>query len=71
VLWDEGSRRVVGERAADRRRAPDDPSLRATTWGWTFGTPTAVQAPDGSLLVTFFGAGFDGVRATRCVRVEL
>ena len=30
-------------------------------WGWTFGTPTAVQAPDGSVLVTFFASGFDGV----------
>jgi hypothetical protein len=40
-------------------------------WGWTFGTPTAVQAPDGSLLVTFFAAGFDGISAIRFVRVEL
>jgi len=38
---------------------------------WTFGTPTAVQAPDGSVLVTFFAAGFDGVAADRCVRLEL
>ena len=71
VLWDEASRRVLGERAADQQRAPEDPSLWGTMWGWTFGTPTAVQAPDGSVLVTFFASGFDGVTAIRCVRVEL
>ena len=40
-------------------------------WGWTFGTPTAVQAPDGSVLVTFFASGFDGVTAIHCVRIDL
>lgn len=71
VLWDETTRRVTGERAADLHRAPADPSLWGTMWGWTFGTPTAVQAPDGSVLVTFFASGFDGVTAIRCVRLEL
>jgi hypothetical protein len=71
VLWDEASRRVAGERAADQERAPEDPSLWGTMWGWTFGTPTAVQAPDGSVLVTFFASGFDGVSAIRSVRLEL
>ena len=60
----------VPPRAAEQVRAPDDPSLWGTMWGWTFGTPTAVQAADGTLLVTFFAAGLDGVSAIRCVRVE-
>jgi hypothetical protein len=71
VLWDEATRRVPGQRAADVARAPDDPALWGTMWGWTFGSPTAVQAPDGSVFVTFFAAGFDGVSAVRCVRIEL
>jgi len=70
VVWDEASRRVSGERAVDARRAPDDPSLWGTMWGWTFGTPTAVQVPDGSVLVTFFASGFDGVPAIHCVRID-
>jgi len=71
VLWDDASRRVLGERAAGQHRSPDDPALWGSMWGWTFGNPTAVQAPDGSVLVTFFGSGFDGVTAIRCVRLEL
>jgi hypothetical protein len=71
VLWDEATRRVTGEVLPDVDRAPSDPSLWGTMWGWTFGTPTAAQAPDGSVLVTFFGTGFDGVAAIRCVRIEL
>jgi hypothetical protein len=71
VLWDEASRQILGERAADQPRAAADPSLWGTMWGWTFGTPTAVQAPDGSVLVTFFASGFDGVTAIRWVRLEL
>ncbi len=71
VIWDETSRRVLGTSAADQPRGADDPSLWGTMWGWTFGTPTAVQAPDGSVLVTFFAAGFDGVTAIRCVTLDL
>ena len=71
VLWDEATRRVSGEHAASQARAAHGSSLWGTMWGWTFGTPTAVQAPDGSVLVTFFGAGIDGMAAVRCVRLEL
>jgi hypothetical protein len=71
VIWDEWSRRVLGEHVGDRARAADDPSLWGTMWGWTFGTPTAVQAPDGSVIVTFFASGFDGVTDIRCVRLEV
>ena len=71
VLWDEASRRVSGEVVPDRDRAADDPSLWGTMWGWTFGSPTAVQAPDGSVLVTFFAQAFDGVMDVRCVRLEV
>jgi hypothetical protein len=71
VLWDEASRRVTGAVTPDRARTADDPALWGSMWGWTFGSPTAVQAPDGSVLITFFAAGFDGVFEVRCVRVEV
>jgi hypothetical protein len=71
VLWDETTRRVTGDVLPDVQRAPDDPALWGTMWGWTFGSPVAVQAPDGSVLVSFFAAGFDGVSAVRCGRFEL
>jgi hypothetical protein len=71
VLWDESTRRVIGARAHDESRPAGDPSLWGSMWGWTFGTPTGVEAPDGSVVVTFFAAGFDGVSAVRCVRLEL
>jgi len=71
VLWDEATRRVPGEVAADVERAADDPALWGTMWGWTFGSPVAAQAPDGTVLVTFFATTDDGVMEIRCVRLEV
>ena len=70
VLYDEGSRRVIGEPARQHDRR-DDPELWKTMWGWTFGTPTPVQLPDGTIVVTFFAAGFDGVSEIRVVRLQV
>jgi hypothetical protein len=71
VLWDEATRRVTGELTTDAERAPEDPALWGTMWGWTFGSPVAAQAPDGSVVVSFFAADLAGVFTVRCVRMEL
>ena len=71
VIWDEATRSVLGRHAPDQARDPGDPSLWGTMWGWTFGTPSAVEAPDGSVIATFFAAGFDGVTEIRWVRIEV
>ena len=71
VLWDEATRRATGTRASSRDVPDADVPLWGTMWGWTFGGPTAVQLPDGTVAVTFFATGFDGVPAIRCVQLEV
>jgi hypothetical protein len=71
VLWDEATRRVTGARASSRDVPDADVPLWGTMWGWTFGGPTPVQLPDGTIAVTFFAAGVDGVSAIRCVKLEV
>ena len=71
VLWDEARRAATGARASSRDLPDGDLPLWGTMWGWTFGGPTAVRLPDGTVAVTFFAAGFDGVSAIRCVRLEV
>jgi hypothetical protein len=71
VAWDEAQRRVTGQIInTDANIQTTDP-LWDTMWGWTFGSPTPVRAPDGSVYITFHAAGFDGIRAARWLRVEL
>jgi hypothetical protein len=71
IIWDEARRAVTGERAAAAERRQTDAPLWGAMWGWTFGTPVSVQAPDETVLITFFAAGQDGVRAIRVVQLEL
>jgi hypothetical protein len=71
VLWDEGSRAATGARASSRDVPDADVPLWGTMWGWTFGGPTPVQLPDGTVAVTFFATGTDGVPAIRCVLLEV
>jgi Neuraminidase (sialidase) len=70
VIYDEAVRAVVGEPAADRERAADDPKLWSSMWGWTFGTPAPVELPDGTAAITFFATGFDGLTTIQCVRLQ-
>lgn len=71
VIWDEARRAVTGERATEPEGRDRDGPLWGEMWGWTFGTPVAVQAPDGTVIVTFYAAGFDGLRAIRVVQLDL
>lgn len=71
VLWDGEARRATGARASSRDVPSAEVPLWGTMWGWTFGGPTAVQLPDGRVVVTFFAAGADGVSAIRCVTLEV
>ena len=70
VIYDEAARAVVGEPAANRERAADDPKLWSSMWGWTFGTPSPVELPDGTAAITFFATGFDGLTTIQCVRLR-
>ncbi|HEV8489800.1 MAG TPA: sialidase family protein [Candidatus Limnocylindrales bacterium] len=70
VIYDEARRAVVGEPAGDGKPASRDPGLWTAMWGWTFGTPTPVELPDGSVAVTFFATGFDIVSAIHRVRLQ-
>ena len=73
VAWDEATRRTTGTIARSRigSAGEDEASLWGTMWGWTFGTPTAVQLPGGSVALSFFATGFDGVTEIRCVKIEV
>ena len=71
VLWDGAAGRATGARASSRDVPGAEVRLWGTRWGWAFGGPTAVQLPDGGVVVTFFAAGFDGLSAIRCVKLEV
>jgi len=71
VLWDEATRHATGARASSRDVPDADVPLWGTMWGWTFGGPTPVQLPDGTVAVTFFATGVDGIPAIRCVQLEV
>jgi len=71
VIWDDTVRQVTGEPARDGRRPEETGPLWGTMWGWKFGSPTPLLAPDGTVLVTFACAEADGVRHVRCVRLEI
>jgi hypothetical protein len=66
VIYDEARREISGRRVVDADRVDSSDGLWDTMWGWTFGTPTPVELPDGTVAVTFFATGFDGVTGIRC-----
>lgn len=71
VIFDETQRTVVGEPADVVARRSVDSALWSTMWGWTFGTPTPVELPDGSIGITFYWTGADGVTGIRFVRLAV
>jgi hypothetical protein len=70
IIYDEATRSIMGTPAAEDARPHEDPALWDSMWGWTFGTPTAVQLAEGTIVVTFFAMAGDGVSAIRAVRIE-
>jgi hypothetical protein len=71
AIWDGTARRVDGRLLAAARAGGDQAPLWDTMWSWTFGSPTPVQVPDGTVHVAFHAAGLDGVREVRWVRLAV